>query len=197
MVPARHVLLVEDDYMQASVLADELVALGIDVVGPVGSVAGALECMAANQAIAGAILDINLDGEWSYPLASVLQRRSVPFVFWTGYGTLRVPAPLEDSPLLLKPASAADLLEALFQPQRTADGAELATAYRSPEGHCYLIFGAHRLEAADDALAWLGTGMLSRRSWSRMLRTPLKEGTFYRVPWRYGMTLRTKLDVMG
>jgi hypothetical protein len=33
-----------------------------------------------------AILDVNLDGQPSYPVADILKRTRVPFAFATGYG---------------------------------------------------------------------------------------------------------------
>ena len=37
------------------------------------------------EAIDAAVLDVNLNGQMSYPIADVLAARSVPFVFSTGY----------------------------------------------------------------------------------------------------------------
>ena len=39
-----------------------------------------------------AVLDVNIHGERSYPLAEELQRRSVRFIFATGYGDAEHPA---------------------------------------------------------------------------------------------------------
>ena len=33
-----------------------------------------------------AVLDVNINGQFSYPIASNLRERGIPFVFATGYG---------------------------------------------------------------------------------------------------------------
>jgi uncharacterized membrane protein len=43
MVAVRRVLLVEDEYLLATVIADEFAQLGVAAVGPAGSVKQALE----------------------------------------------------------------------------------------------------------------------------------------------------------
>lgn len=59
----RRVLVVEDDYTIADVLCRHLEGAGADVLGPVPDVAGALELLAAEDALDGAVLDVNLGGE--------------------------------------------------------------------------------------------------------------------------------------
>ena len=81
----RHVLLVEDDYILAQELKDELEHLGAEVLGPVYSVEDALALLAADPAPDTAVLDLNLGGEMVFPLADALEVRGIPFVFLTGY----------------------------------------------------------------------------------------------------------------
>jgi hypothetical protein len=56
-----------------------------------------------------AILDVNLDGQPSYPFADILKERGVPFAFATGYGTKGLDTKYGDPPLLAKPFVMADL----------------------------------------------------------------------------------------
>lgn len=193
---ARRVLLVEDDYLQANALASQLGDLGIDVVGPVGSVAQALQSMAANQPLEGAILDVNLGGEWSYPIACTLKASGVPFVFWTGYDDLHIPESLDSTGIVLKPGCAEDLVRALFRPARPAVD-ELASVYRDANGEWLLVFGAHHVDAASDAPRWVGAGFLSRAAWTRTLRLALRDGVFYRVPPRHAVALKIQLNLLG
>lgn len=79
------VLLVEDEMLVAVMLEDILVDLGCAVIGPAGSVAKALELI-EGEALDGALLDVNLNGEEVYPAAKALAARGIPFVFVTGYG---------------------------------------------------------------------------------------------------------------
>jgi hypothetical protein len=41
-----------------------------------------------------AILDVNLNGQKTFPIAEALSRRGMPFVFATGYGAGGLSAPL-------------------------------------------------------------------------------------------------------
>jgi DNA-binding response OmpR family regulator len=99
---SARVLVVEDEYMLADALADELTALGIQVVGPVGGLDEALALAAATE-LDGAILDINLCGELVFPLADALAAKGVPYVFATGYAQESIPEPYREAPILSKP----------------------------------------------------------------------------------------------
>jgi CheY-like chemotaxis protein len=80
-----HILLVEDEYMLARHLKAELENLGAVIIGPVPSVKQALELVAQEPRIDVSILDVNLGGVFSFPVADALIERMVPFVFSTGY----------------------------------------------------------------------------------------------------------------
>ncbi|TIQ25766.1 MAG: response regulator, partial [Mesorhizobium sp.] len=77
------ILVVEDTFLVALDLSDELTDAGCDVVGPAPSVQEALEQIDGVE-LDGAVLDVNLHGERSFPLAEHLAARDVPFVFLTG-----------------------------------------------------------------------------------------------------------------
>jgi DNA-binding response OmpR family regulator len=80
------VLLVEDEALVAMMIEDMLADLGHEVVGPAMHLDVGLE-LAASADLDFAVLDMNLRGESSTPIADILQRRQVPFVFATGYGS--------------------------------------------------------------------------------------------------------------
>lgn len=62
----------------------------------------------------GAVLDVNLQGERSFPLAEHLIARDVPFVFLTGYDSATVfPDQFRDAPRLSKPVETRLLIEAV------------------------------------------------------------------------------------
>ncbi|GLQ52337.1 response regulator [Dyella flava] len=65
--------------------------------------------IATFQTIDAAILDINLAGQPSFPLADVLQERGVPFVFASGYGESGVPDAYRHVPVLQKPYDMAEI----------------------------------------------------------------------------------------
>ena len=60
-----------------------------------------------------AILDINLDGKLSFPIADILKQRGIPFFFATGYGSNGLNDNYEGTYTLKKPFLAADLERAV------------------------------------------------------------------------------------
>jgi CheY-like chemotaxis protein len=101
-------LVVEDEYLIRMLLEDMLVDLGYDVAAAVGSIAEASQ-FAASGDFNAAILDVNLDGQQIYPVAEILAKRGLPFVFVTGYGERSLPEPYRDRPALQKPFQAEQL----------------------------------------------------------------------------------------
>jgi CheY-like chemotaxis protein len=108
----QHVLIVEDEYFLAQDLADYLHDLGVEVLGPVGTVAEALRLLESAE-VQGAILDVNLKGERVYPVADVLRRKDVPFVFASGYGGELEPDAYAEVPRCIKPVDYALLAKTL------------------------------------------------------------------------------------
>lgn len=108
----RKVLVVEDEMIVAWLLQDILSDLGCTVVGPAASVKQALAMMEA-EAIDAAVLDVNLNGEMSYPIADVLAAGGVPFVFSTGYAKDRLLDGYRAFPVLQKPFHQSELGDTL------------------------------------------------------------------------------------
>ena len=79
------VLVVEDEGIIAMLLEDMLTELGHDMVASAANIEDA-QAEAANRQIDLAILDVNLGRQSSYPLASVLTARGIPYILATGYG---------------------------------------------------------------------------------------------------------------
>ena len=96
------ILVVEDEYLIRMLLEDMLADLGYEVAAAVGTFAEARE-LAAHGEFSAAILDVNLDGEEIYPVADILAKRGLPFVFVSGYGERSLPEPYRDRPALQKP----------------------------------------------------------------------------------------------
>jgi CheY-like chemotaxis protein len=99
---AVSILVVEDEFLLAEAMADALIALGVQVVGPVGDLAAAL-ALASAAKIDGAVLDINLRGEMVFPLADALAERGVPYIFATGYEQDSIPERFRAAPTVSKP----------------------------------------------------------------------------------------------
>jgi CheY-like chemotaxis protein len=85
----RRVLLVEDNYLVAEMLTQQIESMGCEVVGPAASSAEALDLLDRHE-IDCAVLDINIIGGTSAPIAEALDARAIPFLFVTGYGSPRM-----------------------------------------------------------------------------------------------------------
>ena len=99
---APRILIAEDSYFQAEELARTFAERGFAIVGPAPTVRMGLALIDAVP-IDGAVIDLDLAGQWSYPLAAALQRRGKPFVFITGYPEALIHSPFADRPCFEKP----------------------------------------------------------------------------------------------
>ena len=81
----NRILLVEDEILVAMMMRDMLTELGFSVVGPFSRLSEAMVA-AVHDGIDAGIVDVNLGGDFIYPVADVLVARRIPFVFVTGYG---------------------------------------------------------------------------------------------------------------
>jgi CheY-like chemotaxis protein len=106
------ILVVEDEMLVAMNIEDMLLALGHEVAGIAGRLAPAL-ALAREGEFDVAMLDVNLAGEPSFPVADVLRERGIPFVFATGYGRDGLRDDYRAAPVLQKPFRIRDLAEAL------------------------------------------------------------------------------------
>jgi PAS domain S-box-containing protein len=102
IVAGNKVLLAEDEGVLALMMRDTLVEQGFSVVGPFAKTREAIAAARDGQ-VHAAVLDINLDGEMTYPLADVLNGRGVPFVFVSGYEADSIDVRFSRIPVLRKP----------------------------------------------------------------------------------------------
>lgn len=110
----RPVLIVEDETLVAMLLEDMLEDLGFGAVNVVAHVDDALRCM-QDQNYSFAILDVDLNGQSSLPVADALRERGVPFFFSTGYGAGAAGENYADIPTLRKPFRMVELQSAIAQ----------------------------------------------------------------------------------
>ena len=111
----RCVLIVEDEYIIAQDLVEEFKSRGAEIIGPAPTVERALNFIEHSKRLDGAVLDINLRGEKSFPIADVLRERGIPFVFSTGYDIAAIPEQYRIVPLYEKPRSTAAIADVLSQ----------------------------------------------------------------------------------
>jgi DNA-binding response OmpR family regulator len=105
---AKRVLIVEDEALLAMHLGDLLTTLGHEVVGKATRIDAAME-LARKSDIDFAVLDINLGGIKSFPVADILCQRGIRFVFASGYGSEGLMNGYRDVPALRKPYDEDDL----------------------------------------------------------------------------------------
>jgi PAS domain S-box-containing protein len=112
-LPGARVLLVEDEALTAIAMAQAVEAAGYSVLGPVGRVQDGID-IARNTRPDAAVLDVNLLGQPSFPIARMLNAMGVPFLFCTGYNALNdADAALRNAPVLIKLVDPGQLVEAI------------------------------------------------------------------------------------
>jgi DNA-binding NtrC family response regulator len=90
-IQGSRILVVEDEYIIAWDIANILKDAGAEVLGPYGRVEEVLALLEARPEITAAILDVRLHGASVFPVADILRRRGVPFIFATGCDTDELP----------------------------------------------------------------------------------------------------------
>lgn len=108
------ILVVEDDYLVGMHIADVVSKAGGKVVGPFTSIIEALENMSDICAIDGAVLDVHLGDDMSFPLAEALSTTRIPFLFLTGCQRNELPQKFDASPYMMKPFTPSGLVQAIL-----------------------------------------------------------------------------------
>jgi DNA-binding response OmpR family regulator len=115
------VLVIEDDWLIASLVSGELAENGYEAIGPARSVAQA-SSFAETAVFDAALVDINLAGEMPHAAIALLVQRGIPFLYMTAYSTL--PEGLDcAAPFLEKPFTRAELFAALEKILQAPPGA--------------------------------------------------------------------------
>lgn len=114
----RSILVVEDEYLMADELQHRLEKHGAKVISPAPTLADAFNLLGVEGIISGAILDVNLGGEMVFPVAELLRRRGVQFVFATGYDRWAMPQAYASVPSYEKPFSMRSIVGGALRPQR-------------------------------------------------------------------------------
>jgi CheY-like chemotaxis protein len=112
LLSGRRVLVVEDEILILMMIEDMLADLGCESVTSAGTINRAV-ALIDGQVFDAAILDINLNGHDSHPVADALAARGVLFVFCTGNGRYYRPDGYFDRAVLRKPFRYDELVETL------------------------------------------------------------------------------------
>jgi CheY-like chemotaxis protein len=99
------VFIVEDETMLAMLIELMLEDLGYGTAYHASGVDAGVQ-FAMTGAYDVAILDINIMGGTSFPIAAAIAHRGIPFMFCSGYGRMGIPQAWADQPCLTKPFSA-------------------------------------------------------------------------------------------
>lgn len=110
----RLVLVVEDEMTIALMIEEMLLDLGAQVIGPESRLDAALR-LAAEATLDAAILDVNIRGGNSYPVADILAERGIPFIFCSGYDDWALEERHRHRPRLNKPYSLMELENKVIQ----------------------------------------------------------------------------------
>jgi DNA-binding response OmpR family regulator len=103
------ILVIEDEYLVASLIQDFLEMAGCVVLGPIARLTEAVDA-AQSDSCDAAVLDVNLGGSLVFPVAEILSQRQIPFAFITGYATGALPAEHHTRPTIRKPFRKDELL---------------------------------------------------------------------------------------
>jgi DNA-binding response OmpR family regulator len=106
------ILVAEDDYFVADELVQALESAGAEILGPVADLRQANQ-LARSGAIDAAVLDVNLMGQLSFPVADTLAEHGVPFLFATGYDPAIIPYAHRDVPCFTKPVATRSIVTAI------------------------------------------------------------------------------------
>ncbi|MEQ6333815.1 response regulator [Sphingobium sp. MK2] len=102
MTEGKSILIVEDEAMIGMMLEDYLDALGYRLHAVAASVDEACDHV-RQGGFDAALVDCNLHGEKSWPVADLLAQQAIPFVFATGGMADDLPPTHADRPTLAKP----------------------------------------------------------------------------------------------
>jgi len=110
--PKPRVLIVEDDALVALEMVDVIRGCGCVPVGPVATVAAALNIVQV-EPVTAAVLDVNLGDEHVWPVADALDARDVPYVLVTASSRVKVPERFTARPFISKPVRGDSVREIL------------------------------------------------------------------------------------
>ena len=108
------ILVVEDDYYQASDTRETFERAGARVAGPFSTTAAAIRAIEQMPPDC-AVIDINLGNGPEFALARELKKRDIPTVLVSGYRVTAVPADLQGFAHLEKPAEASLLIRTVTE----------------------------------------------------------------------------------
>lgn len=114
------ILLIEDEVVIAMTAEDMLEEIGCLVVAQAATFDDAMQC-ALTEDFDLALVDINLNGVMSLPVAKALREAGKPFIFTTGYGGVGLENEFSDATVVTKPYTMRTLSQAIASVARTQE----------------------------------------------------------------------------
>jgi CheY-like chemotaxis protein len=102
LLAGRRILVIEDEMLILMMIEDMLADLGCESVAVASKIEPAISLI-EGQAFDTAMLDLNLNGIESYPIADALTVRDVPYFFSTGNSLTNVRDGYREQDVLKKP----------------------------------------------------------------------------------------------
>lgn len=102
LLKGLRILVIEDVGMVAMSLKAMLQDLGCVVVATAARLHEAEE-LARHETLDGVLLDLNLAGQYTFPVADLLRERNIPFIIMSGYDAGKLRADLAAEPQMAKP----------------------------------------------------------------------------------------------
>ena len=113
-LPGKRVLIVEDNPIIAYDISDLIEDTGAEPVGPALDLASGMRLVTENH-LDAALLDIDLGGEYVWPIAEALDRHAVPYAFVSAQCSADLmPESFRSRPCIYKPAKPSDIIDALM-----------------------------------------------------------------------------------
>ena len=108
MLKDLRVLIVEDQPIIAFAVREMLQELRAQIIGPVRTVAEAIELISTEHFDA-VLVDVWMKGEASFPVGNLLAAKNIPFMVMSGLAGVDEPQSFRDAPRLLKPFTVDEL----------------------------------------------------------------------------------------
>ncbi len=145
----NRILLVEDEALVAFMLEDIVQNLGCIPVGPAETISSAMMMLEFGK-IDAAILNINIEGKWSFAVADELSRLGKSWIFISDYGNEILDGRYPDVPIVTKPfipEYISAVILHMLQDQAAGEGQITVAALPPVHGHaafdhdaCHLYF---------------------------------------------------------
>ena len=113
-------LVIEDESIVSMFIEDTLADIGCVVAGTASRLDEALHKV-ASVTFDAVVLNLNLNGALTHPVADAIVAKGRPFIFSTGYGSGGLPNMFPGVPVLTKPFLEHDLARALIAAIATKD----------------------------------------------------------------------------